>query len=494
MIKYIRANYIFNIIALMILISSFTIFLQFKKTQKNIVELNYNKQIEQVEQISNNIKNMINSLVLEKNIYETLKNSRKIRQTLEKSLQLFITDNYRYVYVVDKYKNSFRFLLDGSKNSEEKSEFGELFNPIKYNKWNQVYKEKKVVFFKNKEAKNIWVTFLKPIIINNKVQAIIAIDFSLKEHNKIVSILDQLNKSFIFMMIFVVFIFVVIVVFSYLDKKREHEKDILYQKLKNLNATLEKKIKIAVEENLKKEKLLHEQTRLAQMGEMISMIAHQWRQPLNAISSSIIAIESKLAIGRFDLNNEEDKEKFLQFLQKKHNSVNEYIQTMSETIDDFRNFFKPDKQKEEVEICTPILKALKIVKTPMNNKGIEINFDCNIKEKIFIYQNEIMQVILNILKNAEDHFKEKNIANGKIDIEVLKENNQIIIQICDNGGGIPQEILPKIFDPYFSTKDEKNGTGLGLYMSKTIIEKHHKGKLIANNSGSGACFKIILFI
>ena len=499
MIRHIKANYIFNLIAIMILISSIAIFLQFKKTQKNIIELNYNKQIEQVKQISNNIKDLVTSFISNENIYKSLKEDKKLRQFLEKSLQLFITDNYRYIFVVDKYKNNFRFLLDGSKNSEDKSEFEELFNPIQFDKWNQAYKEKKIIYFKNEKAKGIWVTFLKPIVINNKTQAIIAIDFSLKEYNKIVSILNQLNKSFIYMMVFVVLIFIVIIVFSYLDKKREHEKDMLYKqlkkeskKVKKLNETLERKVQKAVEENLKKEKLLHEQTRLAQMGEMISMIAHQWRQPLNAISSAIIAIESKLAIGRFDLSDEEDRKKFLQFLNKKHNNVSYYIKTLSETIDDFRNFFKPNKQKEEVSICVPIERALKIVKTPMNNKGIEIDYKCNISEKILIYKNEIMQVILNILKNASDHFEEKNITDGKIDIKVFKNDNQIVIQICDNGGGIPKDILPKIFDPYFSTKDEKNGTGLGLYMSKTIIEKHHKGKLVAFNNDEGACFNIVL--
>ncbi len=242
-----------------------------------------------------------------------------------------------------------------------------------------------------------------------------------------------------------------------------------------------------------KERQLRQQSRLAQMGEMISMIAHQWRQPLGAINSSVIAIQSKLSIGRYDLDDKDDREKFLKFLNKKNKSIIEYVENLSETIDDFRNFFKPDKSKDLTSIEEPINKALKIVNVSMSSKGITIEKNFNDSEKIELYQNEVMQVILNILKNSEDNFIEKSVQNPKITIETFKEENTHIIRITDNGGGIPQEILPKIFDPYFSTKDEKNGTGLGLYMSKTVIQEHHNGELKVSNIDNGVCFEIKFF-
>ena len=265
------------------------------------------------------------------------------------------------------------------------------------------------------------------------------------------------------------------------------------KEIEEINKSLKEQIDKEIRENIKKEKLLQQQTRLVQMGEMLSMIAHQWRQPLNAISSSIAIVQIKMAKNRFDLDKKEEREEFLNFLEEKHNSISNYTESLSETIDDFRNFFKPDKQKTKVSLTKPIIKALAIATPSILNKGIKINTSYGVDGEIEIYKNELMQVILNILKNAEDNFKEKEIKNGKIDISTYKEKGAYIIKICDNGGGVAPEIMPKIFDPYFSTKDEKNGTGLGLYMSKIIVEEHNGGILEVKNSKNGACFIIKLF-
>jgi len=262
--------------------------------------------------------------------------------------------------------------------------------------------------------------------------------------------------------------------------------------LENINKTLEIKVQEAITQTQIKEKMLQQQSRLAQMGEMINMIAHQWRQPLGAISSSVIAIQSKLSIGKFDLSVQSDREKFLLFLDKKHKNIHSYVQNLSETIDDFRNFFKHDKQKESISLCTPINRALKIVEQSILSKGIQISCNFKSNDKIMIYQNEIMQVILNILKNSEDTFTENNTLNPQIHIETSYNNSKYTISISDNGGGIPKNILGQIFDPYFSTKDKKNGTGIGLYMSKIMIEEHHKGYLNVLNTEDGACFEIEL--
>ena len=264
------------------------------------------------------------------------------------------------------------------------------------------------------------------------------------------------------------------------------------KELEEMNQSLQDQVAREIEENIKKEKILQQQTRLAQMGEMISMIAHQWRQPLSAISSSITIMQIKLAKKKFKLDKKQEREKFLEFLENKHNNISSYLENLSETIDDFRNLFKPDREISKESLTKPIQSALSIVKSSMVNKGIRINTWFEIDTEINIYKNEIMQVILNILKNAEDNFAEKGIKNPKLDISTHKEGSYYIIKICDNGGGIPKDIMPKIFDPYFSTKDEKNGTGLGLYISKVIVEEHNKGVLEATNFKDGVCFAIKL--
>ncbi len=239
-----------------------------------------------------------------------------------------------------------------------------------------------------------------------------------------------------------------------------------------------------------KERLLLQQSRMAQMGEMLSMIAHQWRQPLGAISSAIFGIQTKLATGKFD--NTDSNEELYEFLDSKHKRINEYVQFLSTTIDDFRNFFKPDKKKELVTFETPISRALLIVEGSLISQSIEVEHSFNVNEKVEMFQNEIMQVILNIIKNSEDNFLERGIENPKITIETNKMASHYEIKVSDNGGGIPDHIIGNVFDPYFSTKDEKNGTGLGLYMSKMMIEEHSGGLLRADNTSEGAVFTILI--
>ncbi len=264
------------------------------------------------------------------------------------------------------------------------------------------------------------------------------------------------------------------------------------KKIDELNLSLQQRIDEEISKSRKKDQQIIQQARLAQMGEMISMIAHQWRQPLSAISASVMAVQLKLMRKKFNLEIEEDRTKFLTFLNKIHTDVNEYVHNLSETIDDFRNFFKPEKIKENICLCDPINRALKIVERSMSSKNIKINCDFQTEDTVLLYQNEIMQVVLNILKNAEDNFEEQKISNPIINITLLKKENNYILTISDNGGGIPENILPKVFDPYFSTKEEKNGTGLGLYMSKIMIEDHHNGEFSVENREDGASFKIIL--
>ena len=254
------------------------------------------------------------------------------------------------------------------------------------------------------------------------------------------------------------------------------EKKELEEKLSLINKNLEKRVEAEVLNNLKKDKQMLHQSRLAQMGEMISMIAHQWRQPLSSISATIGSLQMKQMLGKYDK----------EFYDEQLNNIAGFSQHLSKTIDDFKNFYKPDKESDSIKLEEVISKALDITKALIVNYKIEIIEEYNSKEEIELYITEIMQVILNILKNAQDNFMGKDIKDPYIKIIT----NDRTISICDNGGGIPDDIIDKIFDPYFSTKDEKNGTGLGLYMSKTIVEEHHNGKLKVENTDDGVCFKI----
>jgi len=241
-----------------------------------------------------------------------------------------------------------------------------------------------------------------------------------------------------------------------------------------------------------KEKQLYAQSRLAQMGEMISMIAHQWRQPLGAISASAIGIKTKIQMKKFDLTSESGRVKQEQYLIQKLDKMGTYVEHLSETIEDFRNFFKPNKEKTTVNLEEVINKALNIIHPGLLDHHIKIEKNIHFHETIETYNNEILQALLNILKNAIDHFATEKIESPLIMIKGYEEKGNFIIELTDNGGGIPEKILDKIFDPYFSTKDDKNGTGLGLYMTKTMIEDHCKGKIEVKNLNGGAQFKITL--
>ena len=249
--------------------------------------------------------------------------------------------------------------------------------------------------------------------------------------------------------------------------------------------TLEKKRK---KEKEYQEQLLVHQSRLAQMGEMISMIAHQWRQPLGAISTTSANLALKLELNSFALDSEDSRDECKNYFLKRLANIESYIESLSTTVDDFRNFYKPNKSVESVRLDAVFSKSLNIIKSSLLSSGVEIICTSNSRENIRIHESEMMHVILNILQNAQDNFTEQNIKYPKLIINI--ENKSINIQ--DNAGGVPAAILEKIFDPYFSTKHRKNGTGLGLYMSKLIVEDHHKGKLYVQNIDDGACFTIEL--
>ncbi|MEA3354001.1 MAG: HAMP domain-containing sensor histidine kinase, partial [Campylobacterota bacterium] len=229
-------------------------------------------------------------------------------------------------------------------------------------------------------------------------------------------------------------------------------------------------------------KYLMHQSRLAQMGEMLSMIAHQWRQPLAAISSTTNSLLLKSMMDKYEQA----------YFNERLENISEYSQHLSSTIDDFRNFFKKNKEKRQIQIDTLFEDALRITQESMENKSIKIIKEYKSKDSIETYPNELRQVILNLIKNAEDALVEKDVENRWVKLVTYKQDNKTIMEIRDNAGGIDESIIDKIFEPYYSTKTNKDGTGLGLYMSKTIIEDHCNGSLTVANSKDGAIFKVEL--
>ena len=230
--------------------------------------------------------------------------------------------------------------------------------------------------------------------------------------------------------------------------------------------------------------LLIYQSKFIAMGEMISMIAHQWRQPLTTLS---------LILDRMNLLNEMNKLDKIKF-KDNYSRSSELIQHMSKTIDDFRDFYNFDEEKGNFYFEEILNKSLELIKPLLDERSINLDIVLDDKSKNMILNlnlSKISQVFLNIYINALDEFEEKKTKNAYVKISSICNENFFIIDIEDNAGGIPEEILDKIFDPYFSTKNG-NGTGIGLYMSKMIIEQHMSGSIEVFNKSNGACFRITL--
>ncbi len=247
------------------------------------------------------------------------------------------------------------------------------------------------------------------------------------------------------------------------------------------NKALKERVKYEVNKNLERDKILQKDSKLVYMGEMITSIAHQWRQPLNALGVNIQFLKDDYEEGLLDL------EYIHEYILKNMQLIN----FMSTTIDEFRNFFMMDREKIVFDLKEIILDTLRIIFFRLMNSSAKINFIGNSFE-VLGYINGFQQVILNIINNSLDVFDEKNIQNGKIDIKFSKKREYDLLEIYDNGGGVQEEIMDRIFEPYFTTKEQGQGIGIGLYMSKMIIENHMNGKIEVCNTDKGALFKIKL--
>ncbi len=260
-------------------------------------------------------------------------------------------------------------------------------------------------------------------------------------------------------------------------------KDEFHDLAENFN-NMQVRLKNEINKNLANEKLLNEQSKNASLGEMIGNIAHQWRQPLSAITTVASAIQLN---NRLDTLEKNDIEKNMQIVINKANYL-------SETINTFRNFLKEDKETKDFVLENLIKKSIEIIGATLKDHHIKLlmNIDYENTTRLIGVESELSQVIINIINNAKDILISKNIETPWIKLDLLKSEKRITITIEDNAGGMDKEVLPKIFDPYFTTKHQSQGTGLGLHMSYRIVTKSFRGNLYAKNTNNGAKFFIEL--
>ncbi len=252
------------------------------------------------------------------------------------------------------------------------------------------------------------------------------------------------------------------------------------QQLEELNGTLEEKIARAVEDLRLKDQMLILQDRRAVMGEMINYIAHQWRQPLNLLGIYIQELLIFYDSGEFSR----------ELLEDDVNKGMIVIQQMSQTIDDFSNFFRPDKQAVAFSINQVIAETVSLIERNFLVQDITINLNHEGNPTANGYPNQYAQVVMNILKNACDAFDGKNHGNNRITIQTCVEGGRSVATISDNAGGIDDKILDRLFEPYFTTKTPDKGSGIGLFMSRAIIDRSMGGRLTVRNIDSGAEFRI----
>ena len=248
------------------------------------------------------------------------------------------------------------------------------------------------------------------------------------------------------------------------------------------------KYKQELQEHVKKieekQKILIQNSKMASMGEMIANIAHQWRQPLNSLS----ALHTVLMMD-YEEKNALTAEEIVEFKEESR----EYIHKMSSTIDDFRNFFSPTKEKEDFLVSDAIKESIKFVRDSYIDAKVDlIDMTNNRNTQIYSYRNELMQVIMILLNNSRDAVASNGVKNPQVTVNFRESNNELKICIQDNGGGIPEDIMDRIFEPYFTTKFKSEGTGVGLYMSKMIVEDSIGGELILENHEDGVLASLIL--
>lgn len=260
------------------------------------------------------------------------------------------------------------------------------------------------------------------------------------------------------------------------------EKDLMekQRQLEELNEHLEQKVLESVQEMRKKDNVLIAQSRQAAMGETIGNIAHQWRQPLNTLG--LIVQELKLTYGLAEFTKES--------LDASVDKAMLLINHMSKTIDEFQHFFKPNASKNLFSVNEAVAKTMQLVESYLKKADISVDVIEQNQVEIDGYGNEYSQVLLNILNNSKDAFENRDVETRRITITICSEDGRSVVTVADNAGGIAPDVMDRIFDPYFTTKGPQKGTGIGLYMSRNIIEKHMDGSLSVRNIDGGTEFRI----
>lgn len=260
-----------------------------------------------------------------------------------------------------------------------------------------------------------------------------------------------------------------------LNLSLENEVKSQTQKLINLNRDLQTRVKEEIKKNEEKTQLMFQQSRLASIGEMIGNIAHQWRQPLSELGIDLFKMKQNFA----------NEEKFKQAYE--HAKL--VIKNMSNTIDDFRTFFNPNKEKDKFHISESVKEAANMLVGSLKKDNIKLNLNIKKDSEIYGFKNELTQVFTNLIANAKDALNSSNIKEKIIQITIIEAQDTAIVAVYNNGAKIDKKIIYKIFEPYFTTKFESHGTGLGLYMSRLIIEKMN-GEIYAKNRNTGVEFDI----
>ncbi len=444
----------------------------------NMIEYKYTKEELANENIKNEIIQWLASINFDKQksdyvfVYELLQNIQNDKfaimiinpnrsDLIGQTLSLNYTD-----------KNGFHFRKKLLKDINEK---GESTLTYVYKKTSSKI-EKKITYAKYLKQLN-W------IIAKGIYKDDIQITLGKKSETLLKQVNTNINKN---IFAFLIFLFIAIIVTYIISKKIQNiinEKNAFVNKATNelsmLNMQLDNKVKIQIEKTKEQEQILMKKAKFIALGETISLIAHQWRQPLNELGAILINIKLHHKLNKLDEN----------IMKKKSQEVETLLSYMSKTIDDFRTFFKPNKVKNLFNINDSIQRVLHITQAMLEEYNIKIITNINKSIIINNYQNEFEQVVLNLITNAKDALRSDNISSPIITINIYIKN-YITIEINDNANGINKNLIEKIWQPYFTTKSDANGTGIGLYMSKIIIEKNMKGRINVNSNENGSCFII----
>ena len=428
------------------------------------------------------------------NIYDTLKNLHNNNLTFGQAQNVLLLGQYLIKQKWDKYnalsfensdlslilqyiKQKFSFHL--SKQDAFRKNIIDNINQRQVVINNSI--DDMLVFFKTndteKNKQNIQNLYLHINSIDISLSNLSSYDMNLalEEKNITQSMFDTITivLNICLVMIFVVSCILTFGLLRYFGKLNLHLENTIASKtseLVNINNDLESKIKTEVENSRKKDLVIYQQAKLSSLGEMLNNIAHQWRQPLGSLLIIIQSIQSKMELGKLTLPVVEEKVSDAMLL----------INNMSNTLEDFQNFFHPNKDRALFVMSECIYHSLELSKYSLSKEKIDVHLNIKEDAKLHSYKNELSHVLLNIIANSKDALDDKK-KNKQITITTHISDNTAIIECSDNGGGIQDDILPKIFEPYFTTKYKSAGTGIGLYMSKQIVEKHILGSLECEN-------------